>query len=260
MPKPAAHRSAGTRANPPAAFTLIELLVVVSIIALLVGILLPVLQSGRDAARQAQCLSQLRQFGIALTLYDQEHGSLPGPVFSSIRHPDAVAGFATSPYLSHPIWNLTDYVGAGESIWRCPSNDAAFEHATGGQLVYKVNNQFSTFPRKFFGEPTDNPTWRNDTGVDGWTESNRFPNAIDAIESAGRNVYRGVTSLSDIWAMSDIDGFNFDAVISGGSSRALDGSVGGDFVNPPHINASRNYVFFDGSASNRAQDEFPANP
>ncbi|MEM6552386.1 MAG: type II secretion system protein [Planctomycetota bacterium] len=237
-------------------FTLVELLVVISIIALLVGILLPVLQSGREAARQAQCLSQLRQFGLAFTMYDQEHGSLPGPVFSSIRHPDAVAGLATSTYLSHPIWNLPDYVGAGESIWRCPSNDAAFEHATGGQLVYKVNNQSTTWPRKFFGESDDNPSWRNDAGVNGWTESNRFPNAIDAIESAGRIVHRGVTSLSDIWAMSDIDGINFTA----GTSFPLDGSAGGDFVNPPHINESRNYVFFDGSASNRSQSEFPANP
>ncbi|MEM1210735.1 MAG: type II secretion system protein [Planctomycetota bacterium] len=241
-------------------FTLIELLVVISIIALLVGILLPVLQGGRAAARQAQCLSQLRQFGLAFTMYDQEHGSLPGPVFSSIRHPDAVAALASSTYLSHPVWNLPDYVGAGESIWRCPSNDAAFDHATGGQLVYKVNNQSTTWPRKFFGESDPNPSWASNTGVGGFTDSNRFPNAIDEIESAGRVVHRGVTSLSDIWAMSDIDGINFDAANSGGSSFALDDSVAGEIVNPPHINESRNYVFFDGSASNRSQSEFPANP
>lgn len=51
------------------AFTLIELLVVISIIALLIAILLPALQKARAAARSAQCLSMLRQFGVANAVY-----------------------------------------------------------------------------------------------------------------------------------------------------------------------------------------------
>lgn len=48
-------------------FTLIELLVVISIIALLIAILLPALGAARKAARVSQCLSNLRQMGIAAT-------------------------------------------------------------------------------------------------------------------------------------------------------------------------------------------------
>ncbi|MEM1353398.1 MAG: prepilin-type N-terminal cleavage/methylation domain-containing protein [Planctomycetota bacterium] len=58
------------------AFTLIELLVVISIIALLIAILLPVLGSARESGRNAQCLSNLKQWGVALEVFKGENDGL----------------------------------------------------------------------------------------------------------------------------------------------------------------------------------------
>ncbi len=63
-----------------AGFTLIELLVVISIIALLVGILLPALGAARRAAQSTKCLSNERQIGIALFAYTVDNQSFYPPV------------------------------------------------------------------------------------------------------------------------------------------------------------------------------------
>jgi prepilin-type N-terminal cleavage/methylation domain-containing protein/prepilin-type processing-associated H-X9-DG protein len=64
------HRSRSERRT---GFTLIELLVVIAIIAILAAILFPVFAQAREQARKAACLSNLKQMGLALTLYVQDY-------------------------------------------------------------------------------------------------------------------------------------------------------------------------------------------
>jgi len=58
-------------------FTILELLVVVGITSTLMSIILPAVGSVREAARRTQCTSRLRQIGVALHVYHEQHTSLP---------------------------------------------------------------------------------------------------------------------------------------------------------------------------------------
>lgn len=65
------------RSTNPVGFTLIEVIVVIAIVGLLIALLLPAVQAAREAARRAQCVNNLKQFGLGLHNYESTHSVFP---------------------------------------------------------------------------------------------------------------------------------------------------------------------------------------
>jgi prepilin-type N-terminal cleavage/methylation domain-containing protein/prepilin-type processing-associated H-X9-DG protein len=202
------------RAND-AAFTLVELLVVIGIIALLIGILLPVLSGAREQAKTAACLSNLRQIGQAFNLYAAENKQyvLPGhirqqPKFGGRGEETwftilAARGYVKGadqldfvpprpgePFPGETAWESEG--SAGNTVFRCPSGtDHVFAFGTAPEPASKTDDSNSwAYRRQSLLYAGVGPSRGSSPIVDCWYAFNGvLPSAADMRAGRGQDAF-----------------------------------------------------------------------
>jgi prepilin-type N-terminal cleavage/methylation domain-containing protein/prepilin-type processing-associated H-X9-DG protein len=123
-------------------FTLIELLTVIAIIGILAAILIPVVGKVRDSARSSVCVSNLRQIGLALHLYTDDHNEIFPAQNDGAGIGDMQAGKQWSATLEDYLPRRREVDGRtvrvrDHEIFTCPSADY------GGRPISEVNRTYS---------------------------------------------------------------------------------------------------------------------
>lgn len=113
-----------TRHHLATGFTLMELLVVISILAVLIGILLPVLASTRKSVQKTTCASNLRQVGIAIQSHRTDHKDrLPRARYM----PEPFLSADTDPGLPEAMKDYLPYDnGKTSEVWKCPDDEVVY--------------------------------------------------------------------------------------------------------------------------------------
>lgn len=215
----------------PAAFTLIELLVVISIVALLLGVLLPALGGARTSAKRVKCASHQRQIGLALHAYAVDADDRLPPSYDNNDQ------FVASLFYRPGVYDLRPYVAdylTDFSVWECPATPTpAFIDDPANTRAAGCYGTYGYYPGR------SRPTFGLTDGV---------PDTLNHLGSAS-----GLTMLQDVFR-DDIPG---QMVYNHGDGNADTIAVG----NPSYLayqgNAGEgvNTLFFDGHAAWTNADE-----
>lgn len=114
------------------AFTLVELLVVIAIVGMLVGLLLPAVNSARESGRRTACINNLKQMGLALINFHDELGAFPSGYRASGAYVDGATdttpGWSWAAYILPYMEEPAAYKGINFSLpVESPQNAAAVQ-------------------------------------------------------------------------------------------------------------------------------------
>ncbi|MFP4249830.1 MAG: prepilin-type N-terminal cleavage/methylation domain-containing protein [Armatimonadota bacterium] len=137
-------------------FTLIELLVVIAIIAILAAILFPVFARAREKARQTSCLSNNKQFALALMMYAQDYNEFLPPAMMGMM--DASNNRIRTVGFPELLYPYTSNWG----IWECPSTggtSTTFRPGPSGTPSYPLSYIANYYLMPWGDHPNDYPDY-----------------------------------------------------------------------------------------------------
>jgi prepilin-type N-terminal cleavage/methylation domain-containing protein/prepilin-type processing-associated H-X9-DG protein len=229
------------RKSPLRAFTLIELLVVIAIIAILAAILFPVFAQAKEAAKKTSCLSNMKQYGLAMNMYANDADDCyPEP-------------FINPPYYYAAVWpntytwqTMIEPYTKNKGMTKCPDN----AYADGGNLSLEPSAYVSYCM-------TDDP-WDAEPYV--WPPlQNRSSSIIDtpaALAQVGECRF-GYIDESFYVSGGQLNTYNTLNYTASSAGWVLDPSGTGGTVGAVQIHggATSNYSFFDTHAKSYNLDQ-----